>query len=56
VQNRCWHKWILESKDLLSDNRSGSSNIHGLRNPGPNSKGCLARYNAMDLVNNNLAI
>jgi hypothetical protein len=27
-------KLILESKDLLSENRSGSPNIHGLRNPG----------------------
>jgi hypothetical protein len=25
-------KSILESKDLLSDNRSGSPNVHGLRN------------------------
>jgi hypothetical protein len=41
-------KSILESKDLLSDNRSGSPNIHGLRNLGPHSKWCLARYNSVD--------
>jgi hypothetical protein len=48
-------KWILEPKDLLSDNRSGSPNIHGLRNPGFYSKWCLARCNTMDPFNNNLA-
>jgi hypothetical protein len=41
-------KSILESKDLLSENRSGSPNIHSLRNPRPHSKWCLACYNNLD--------